>query len=121
MRVVLVEDDYFLAQEMARELSELGVHIVGFAPTLEKVLALSAKDLSFDGAVLDINLGDGFIFPAVSDLLERDVAVVFVTGDDRSIIPPEFRSIPCFPKPTEPARLVQALSEARDRGEKDRP
>lgn len=109
MRVLLVEDDYFLAQELARELAERGAEIVGFATTLEKALALNEKELTFNAAILDIKLRDDYIFPAVSLMREREVAVVFITGFDTSIIPEEFRDIPCLSKPADPEILVRAL------------
>ncbi|RUT30376.1 response regulator [Arsenicitalea aurantiaca] len=114
-RILLVEDDYFLAQELARDLTSAGAEIVGFAPTLERATAIADGDAEIDGAVLDINLRDRTVFPAIEGLRLRGVPVVFVTGYDDAIVPERYRDIPRLTKPADPACIMVALNEQRSR------
>jgi DNA-binding response OmpR family regulator len=54
-RVLIVEDEYFLADDMAHALQQFGAQVVGPVPSTAKALALLA-DKTVDAAVLDINL-----------------------------------------------------------------
>jgi CheY-like chemotaxis protein len=66
-RILVVEDDYLTALEIARILREAGSEIVGPVGSLEDALNL-ATDAVFDAAVLDINL-DGHRAYDVADVL----------------------------------------------------
>jgi ActR/RegA family two-component response regulator len=108
-RILLAEDEYFLAQELARDLTSRGAEIAGFAPTLEKVMQLAEGGADFDAAILDINLRDEVVFPAVPMLRERKVSLVFVTGYDDAVVPEEFCDIPRLIKPADCNEIMTAL------------
>ena len=54
--VLIVEDEYLLADDLAKGFADAGIDILGPVPTLAKALAL-AEHKQLSGAVLDINLG----------------------------------------------------------------
>src|SRR4051794_39018019 len=87
-RVLIVEDDTFLADEMARALRKLGADVVGPAPTLDKALTLLEAE-PVDVAVLDINLQRERAFPVAAALRAQGVPFVFTTGYGQGTIPPE--------------------------------
>lgn len=107
-RVLVVEDEYFIADDMARALQSLGAEVVGPAPTLDKALALLAAE-RVDAAVLDINLRGETVFPVADALRERGVRFVFATGYDPSVVPPEYRDVPRWEKPFDPQVLAAML------------
>ncbi len=107
-RLLLVEDDYLLAEDLARGLARLGAEIVAFASTVEKAVALAESNQPIDGAVLDINLRDHLVYPAVRALRERGVSIVFATGQSAPI-PDEFGDIPVLHKPVNAAQVLVAL------------
>src|SRR3712207_9567412 len=80
-RVLIVEDEYFLADDMAKALEQLGAHVVGPVPTTDKALALLA-DEPVDAAILDINPKGQMVFPVADALREEGVPLVFATGSD---------------------------------------
>jgi hypothetical protein len=55
-RILVVEDDYYEAQETATALTELGAQVVGPISNLSAAMDVAARDMRLDGALLDINL-----------------------------------------------------------------
>jgi two-component SAPR family response regulator len=51
--------------------------------------------------VLDINLGDGAVYPIADTLAARGVPFVFVTGYDAESVDARFRNVPVLQKPIE--------------------
>ena len=107
-RVLVVEDEYFLADEMAQVLQELGAQVVGPVPTLEKALAVLAGE-RVDVAVLDINLKGRTVYPVADKLREQGVSFVFATGYDQRSIPDAYKDVPRWEKPFRPKDLAKAL------------
>ncbi|MCW6511586.1 response regulator [Lichenifustis flavocetrariae] len=109
-RVLVVEDDYFLAKETGRIFTDLGADLLGPVPTIEGALDLISTNARIDAAVLDINLGEyGPVYPVADALVDRGVMFVFVTGYDRHVIPARFSDIKHVQKPFKPEHLLEAL------------
>jgi len=112
-RIFIVEDEYFLADELARDLAVAGCQIEGFAPTLDKAMALAGSDsLRAEAAVVDINLHGQLTYPVVELLQRRGVTVVFCTGYDASTVPKSLSTIPVVLKPATAQRIIAALEAA---------
>jgi CheY-like chemotaxis protein len=108
-RVLLVEDDYFIATSMLGQFEESGVQVLGPVPTVKDALALIAATPEIDAAVLDINLQDEMVFPVADALQARGVPFVFATGYEKAIIPQRFAGVRYCEKPVEPVQIVQML------------
>lgn len=108
-RILLVEDEYFLADDMMRALKSAGAEIAGPVDTREGALGFVEAASPLDGAILDINLHGKMSFEVASALQARSVPFVFTTGYDQAAIPPEFAHIPRWEKPFDPAALARAL------------
>lgn len=108
--VLLVEDDYFIADEMRRMLSERGAEILGPVATVERALALITAHSEIDVAVLDINLRDVMAFPVADALETRGVPFVFATGYEGTAIPARFAHVQRCEKPVGMDTLAQILS-----------
>jgi DNA-binding LytR/AlgR family response regulator len=54
-RVLIVEDEFFVADDLAQAVAQLGGEIVGPVPTCEEALILLSTAERIDIAVLDIN------------------------------------------------------------------
>ncbi|WP_428970223.1 response regulator [Sphingomonas sp. Xoc002] len=107
-RVLIVEDEYFIADDLARAFRRAGAVIVGPAPSLSKATAAIALN-TIDFAVLDIKLGNDLVFLFADHLLERRIPFVFATGYDGSVIPRRFAAVPSFQKPVRTVQLVEAI------------
>jgi CheY-like chemotaxis protein len=111
LRILVVEDNFLMAESVRDLLDECGCETVGPAPRLEVALELASHEL-LDGAFLDINLAGEYCFPVARLLRERGVPFMFLTGyDDCSIVPVAFRDAPRLSKPFD--RLEVAVTAAR--------
>jgi DNA-binding NarL/FixJ family response regulator len=109
-RVLIVEDSFLIAEDLADTVAELGCTVVGPAATLADGLR-HAAGAELDGALLDVNLSNNETsFPIAELLLERGVPFVFLSGYDlESAFPAALKKVERLPKPVDPRRLVQAL------------
>jgi CheY-like chemotaxis protein len=87
LRLLVVEDDFFIADDLARDLRASGAEVVGPVSNVDSALKLLGATAQLDGAVLDINLQGELAFAVADQLLERKVAFVFATGYDADPIP----------------------------------
>ena len=109
LRILVVEDEYMLADEMRTELMDVGAIVIGPAATLAGAFALLKRSPDLDGAVLDLNLGGEMAYPLADVLLERGIPIVFTTGYDAAVVPGRFSSTPRCEKPIDVRRVVQAI------------
>jgi CheY-like chemotaxis protein len=85
-RILIVEDEPFIALALEDMLFELGFVVVGCVADVSSALAFIDRE-EIDGALLDVNVGSDKI-DVVADLLtERDCPFVFTTGYGRTGIP----------------------------------
>lgn len=76
--VLLVEDNWILATELAQWLKSAGVKLVGPAATLALARELAQRPL--DAAIVDLNLGGERADPLIYELRERGVPVIVLSG-----------------------------------------
>ncbi len=107
-RVLVVEDEYFLADDLVGMLRDTGLDVVGPVGTLDDALRLVDEE-QIDCAILDVNLRGQMAFPVADRLGEAGIPFVFATGYSRAAIPDRFRDVPHMEKPFQPARLLDAL------------
>ncbi|PDT20973.1 response regulator [Rhizobium hidalgonense] len=107
-RILIVEDEYFLADETRRKLEDLGAIVVGPTANVRHALDLINQE-PIDAAILDICLGDELVFAVADELEARDINFVFATGYDLSDIPVRYRGFALCEKPTELEMIAVAL------------
>jgi CheY-like chemotaxis protein len=106
-RVLLVEDEALVAMMIQECLSESGHSVIG--PVSRAADALqAAKEVDYDAAILDINLGDGMAYPVADIVAARGVPFVFVTGYEADTIDDRFSHVPILQKPIE-RQMLQGL------------
>ncbi len=108
-RVLVVEDEYMLADDLATELADLGALVLGPVGTVEDAVTAIAAEPEMDGAILDANLRGEMVFPAADLLLDRGVPFVFTTGYDASVFPSRFDQIVRCEKPISMKRVTAAI------------
>lgn len=83
-RILIVEDETFVAFEMAETLSDYGYDCVGIADDTASAMRLATQTV--DIALVDVNLCDGATGPQIGALLaDRGVRVIFVTANPRQL------------------------------------
>jgi CheY-like chemotaxis protein len=111
LRILVVEDEVFIAWEIEERLQRLGCQVVGPVGQLEHALQL-ARSAALDGALLDVNIKGGVVYPVAAELLARQVPVILSTGYAPSTLPPEFRDLPYLRKPFGVGQLEIMAQEA---------
>jgi DNA-binding response OmpR family regulator len=108
MRVLLVEDEFFVAVLIEDDLRAAGHEIVG--PYKDLALAIeAARREQFDVAILDVNLNGEIAYPLADELLARGVPFVFLSGYVE--LPERFKAAPRIGKPHNPAALLAAIQK----------
>ena len=107
-RVLVAEDDYFIAKGLARSLKAAGAEVVGPVPTVAEALE-ALRNTVVDAAVLDINLRGEPVFAVADVLMACDVPFVFATGYSASAIPDRYAPVPRCEKPVEPQVFIRKL------------
>ena len=108
-RLLVVEDDYLIADELQSELIGAGAEVIGPVSSVAKALQVIGADAALDGAVLDVNLGGEMVFPLVDVLRERGIPAMFMTGYDERAIPAAYADVPLCTKPAGARQVVRAL------------
>jgi DNA-binding response OmpR family regulator len=112
-RVLVAEDESFVAMDLADTVEGAGASVLGPAATVREATHLIQTE-AIDAALLDFNLADGEITPVLETLCERGVPIVVYTGRG---LPHELLTrhpgLPVLHKPLPPERVVAALASAR--------
>ncbi|EIM25325.1 response regulator [Microvirga lotononidis] len=107
--VLIVEDEYLIADDIAQVLEQAGAAVVGPAPTRATALALLTSE-RIDIAVLDIELHGKLVFPVANYLRARAIPFVFATGYSQTSLPAEYRDVATWEKPFDAYALALALA-----------
>lgn len=106
--VLIVEDRYLIASEMADVVRDLGGEVLGPAPSLEAAAELLETQRP-DFAVLDVNLDGELVFPLAETLERGATPFIFLTGYSDDTLPPSWRERPRLVKPVDPRLLRETL------------
>lgn len=110
--LLVVEDDYMLASDLTRQLTEAGAAVLGPAATESQALDI-LQTTRPDAAVLDLNLRGEVSWAIADTLLQRGIPFVFASAYDCAILPPRFANIPFVEKPCTHRALMIALLSGR--------
>ncbi|HXD43956.1 MAG TPA: response regulator [Pseudolabrys sp.] len=99
-RVLLVEDEAMIGIMMRDLLVGYGMFVVGPCCSLQEALSEARGD--FDCAFLDLNLSGEYVYPLATQLNERKVPFVFVTGYGGESLDARFARVPVLQKPITP-------------------
>jgi ActR/RegA family two-component response regulator len=108
-RLFVVEDDYFIVEELLRGLEQAGMEVVGPVPNLGQAMVLLGRTQHLDGAILDISLQGEMVFPLADALQSRNIPFVFLTGYEPAMVPARFKHIRHCDKSVDLVTLITAL------------
>ena len=110
-RVLVVEDESMVTMLLQDFLEDMGCEVAGIASRLAEALE-KIDTVTFDVAILDVNLNGQQTLPVAQALLARGSPVVFATGYAATTVPPELRTVPILQKPFQQQDLERALRAA---------
>lgn len=113
--ILVVEDDYFIAEEVTLALDEAGACVVGPAAKVEQALRLVAATENLACGLLDVHLQDEVVYPVAVELQRIKVPFIFLTGYDAEAIHPDFATVPRLEKPFNIRHAAFALTRAQQR------
>ncbi|AOH83213.1 hypothetical protein AWL63_03710 [Sphingomonas panacis] len=108
-RILVVEDEYLIADDVCAALVAAGAEVLGPCPTVEAAAAMVAHEARIDAALLDINLRGDPVFPVADALAARGVPFAFATGYDRWAIPSRFEAVALLEKPLKDRQIIATL------------
>lgn len=111
LAVLIVEDEFYLADDLAVALSEAGARVLGPFGRLEDARRQIEGVDVVDLAVLDVDLVGERVFPLAELLREKRTPFLFATGYDADVIPDGFAEAPCLEKPVVAANVVALLEK----------
>lgn len=113
-RVLVVEDDYLIATEVAKILEHWNIEIIGpFATVGNARSAVSTAEIDY--ALVDLNLGTEMSFHLLDVLMQREVPVLLVTGYDPLGFPAKYRTLPLLQKPFSKRTMTSAFVKLTER------
>lgn len=110
-RVLLVEDELFIALDVQATIEAAGFEVEGPCMTLtEAQEAVERYGAAFAAAVLDVRVADGNVFDAADRLHAAGVPLIFHSGhaDDADLRRRYPQAMVC-PKPSAPETLSDAI------------
>lgn len=87
-RVLVVDDDFFLAADLQHFLEGEGCTVAGPAPSVEGAVACLLEGVP-DAAILDVDLETETSAPVAAELEAAGVPFLFLTGYGPDVLPPE--------------------------------
>ena len=113
MRVLIVEDEFLIARDVAKALAAACCEIVGTVGSTAEALAL-LEEHGCDAAVLDANLKGTSAEPVAKWLRDRGIPFLVLSGYVASQLVGELARAPFMAKPFDAAELVRAVKSLRD-------
>lgn len=112
LRVLVVEDEYMVADHMSMLLEDLGCEVAGIASTVDEALALVRSE-RLDGVLLDGNLNGDSSAPVAIELYAKSIPFVVATGYGRFNLNAEaLNGAPRLTKPFAVSEFEKVLAAA---------
>ena len=109
-RILLVEDEYYIADDVRRTLNAAGAQVLG--PFASVATANEALDEgAFDCAVVDLNLHGESAAPIADRVIEERRSFAIATGYGSRAVPDRFQKVPRIEKPFNPPALLRLMGE----------
>ncbi len=105
-RVLIVEDNHLLAEELRDIMALAGCAVIGPISSAAEVLDLVGRE-PIDGVLLDVNLSDSTSHKVAKELRRRRIPFVVVTGYEHQYLEPELRNAAYVGKPVKPDELLE--------------
>ena len=115
LRILIVEDNYMVASNLADALGSTGARIVGVVGNLEDAMAFAdSRHAEIGIALLDVNLAGVMSYPVADILVRHDVSFIFMTDYDNASMDAAYRDFPVCMKPFGFQTVVSTIRRVLD-------
>lgn len=111
-RILVVEDEFLVAEDLNCALKNSGARVLGPVGMIADGLKLLDDSPDVEGAVVDVNLGGTLAYPIAQKLLDRNIPFIFTTAYDLKDLPERFWNVSFCQKPTTMRKIIRTLEEA---------
>lgn len=112
LRVLVAEDELIVGYDLCDTVAEAGYEVEGPYDDLSSAMLAFQKNKP-DVAILDVQLGDGIVYPLAEQMMAENVPVIFHSG---RLTPEEvasrYPSARALAKPCPPAAVIASVQEA---------
>ena len=109
LRVLVLEDEFIIADEIASILEDAGHTVLGPTPTIDSAMSRLEEEGKPDAAIIDANIrGDSSVVVA-HRLRELQVPFCLCTGYRSGDMASEFGDVAIVQKPVNPADLLATI------------
>jgi CheY-like chemotaxis protein len=112
-RILVVEDDFLIAEWLCQAISEHGALISGPAGSAKEAIDLLDKSV-VEGALLDLRLRNSIGLEVAVALRQRGIPFIVVTAYDRESLPSELKTAPYLRKPILQDHLIHLARRTFD-------
>lgn len=113
--VLVVEDDFFIREQLCEELQSLGFDEIGMAADLRSGAEVLDSG-AFTLAILDVNLGNELVFPLAERIAQRQIPIIFCTAVLAERMPEPWSGYPILKKPVDWSRFAALVRAAESAG-----
>jgi DNA-binding NtrC family response regulator len=111
MRILVIEDEYYIARDAGAALESLGAEVIGPVGAPEDAVDLIRREgAGLSAALIDIKLQGERSFAAIEAAEASGLPYALMTGYAGEDIPESFRHAPRCEKPLDPKRIVETVS-----------
>jgi CheY-like chemotaxis protein len=107
-KILIVEDEWLIAEYVTVLLQELGCDVVGPASSVREALEILSAARP-DAAILDVSLAREKSLPVADELMRREIPFVFSTGYMAENLPEPYSACSIIHKPVSQATLRAGL------------
>jgi DNA-binding response OmpR family regulator len=114
LRILIVEDEFWIAIELSGLLEDSGYNVIGPASTIAEALAVLGRDHP-DACVLDVNLRGEHSAPVAQALRDHGVPFLLSSAYDAVTLNQHiaFQGVVNIGKPAPPEKLLATLAAFR--------
>ena len=109
MRILIVEDEWLIAEDYAYWLRQAGHAILGPVPSVSSAISL-VKEKGCDAVLLDVQLKEEKSYMLADLLVENAIPFAFLTGYDSGELPGRFAGVSALQKPVTREGLINAVT-----------
>ncbi len=112
LRVLVAEDELIVGHDLCHTVAEAGYTVEGPFENLSSAMLAYQRNKP-DLAILDVQLGDGVVYPLAEQMMAENVPVIFHSGQlSPDEVSARFPSAQTLAKPCPPAEVIELVQRA---------